>query len=133
MATNNSDLFNYATDLINFPFACKLIEDAGGYVISTGLVWPIETEDGGNVYYYINVIDREFRYLPDFSADLATAEVVTDQEVILFVVGSIQAYMRAMFEAYHNQEFEIRFAKGESPNLNILPQHAVFFWNFCMS
>jgi hypothetical protein len=133
MATNNTDLYNFAAELIKFPLARRLIEDAGGYVISTGLVWPLDTVDGEKVFYYVNVIDREFRFLPDFSADLSTAEIVTDQDEILFVIGSIQAYMRTMVQLYLSQVSEVRFTEGNSPNIRIYPNNAILVWSFSLS
>ncbi len=94
MPPNISILYRCVTDLLHIPVACKYLEDAGGYIISTGLVWPIETTEGETVFYYINTLDKEIRFLPDFSADLATAEIVTDQDKILFVFNHLLVYIQ---------------------------------------
>lgn len=94
MSTDNSILYTYVSDLLRIPPVRKYIEDAGGYIISTGLVWPIKTVEGETVYYYINVLGKEIRFLPDFSADLHTAEVVTNQDEILFALKHLQVYIQ---------------------------------------
>ncbi len=94
MPTDNSMLYKYVSDILRIPLLCKYIEDTGGYIISTGLVWPMPTFEGETEYYYINVLDKEIRFLPDFSADLHTAKIVTNQDEILFVIKHLQVYIQ---------------------------------------
>lgn len=139
MPPDISILYKCVSDLLRIPQACKYFEDAGGYIISTGLVWPMETTDGEMVYYYINVVDREIRFLPDFSADLHTAEVVTDLNKILFVFKHLIDYVQAANKQEvasspdSKQILEIRFLEGETPKINITTQRVLFFWNFSLS
>ncbi len=137
MSIDNSVLYKYVSDLLRIPPACKYIEEAGGYIISTGLVWPIDATEGETVYYYINVVDQEVRFLPDFSADLSTAELVTDQNEILFVISHLQSYIKTvnrLEKAFgSDQILEIRFMEGKTPKINLTTQRALYFGNFSCS
>ena len=122
MSPNISILYRCVSDLLHIPVACKYIEDAGGYIISTGLVWPIPTFEGETEYYYINVLDKEIRFLPDFSADLHTAGVVTDQDEVLFVFNHLLVYIQ-------NANNQAKIAS--TPKQVTL--HGKFFGNFSLS
>lgn len=138
MPTDNSSLYGFVSELLRIPQACNQIEEAGGYIISTGLIWPMETTEGEIVFYYINTADKEIRFLPDFSTDLSNAELVTDQDEILFVITNLQVYIEtvnrlASEEKSSNQVLEIRFIEGGTPRIRLPTQRVLYFGNFSLS
>lgn len=139
MKNNNSELFRYVADVITLPDIQDLIEEGGGIITSHGLVWPIDTADDENTaYYYINVQDQQVYFLPNFETDIDNAELVDDEEEMIFVILNLKAYLTTLTILDDSLELpnfvlEIRFNHADTPHIKINPRQALYFRNFSVS
>ena len=138
MSVDNSILYKYISDLISIPLARKYIEEAGGYIISSGLIWPIDNLKGETFYYHIDILKKETFFLLGGDLDLDNSEVVLDQDELLFVISNLQTYLEvtnllALEKAIQKQFVEIRFLNGKSPKIGTFPDRGLYFVNFSLS
>ncbi len=95
MPTDNEKIFAQISDLINSSAHQDTINEAGGILTSTGLIWPVSGETDDDILYYdINIQSHEVFLLPYLDSDADDATQVTNQNDILSLLVSIHAFTK---------------------------------------
>ncbi len=93
MSTSKTNIFNYVADIILIPLVQDIIDDAGGFISDTGLIWPVEEQNGHLVYYDINVIREEIFLLPNLDSNPDDCVEITDNNQILALQNHIEDFI----------------------------------------
>lgn len=95
MSTGNAEIFGSISNLINTPAHQDTINEVGGIITNTGLIWPVDDSLNGDIYYYdINVLSQEVFLLPYLDSDAEDAIQITNQNEILALVTSIHVFIK---------------------------------------
>ena len=95
MPTDNEKIFAQISDLINSSAYQDTINEVGGIITSTGLIWPVSSETDDDILYYdINIQSHEVFLLPYLDSDADDATQVTNQTDILSLLIAIQTFTK---------------------------------------
>lgn len=95
MPTDNETMFAQISDLINTPSYQDTLNEAGGIITSTGLIWPVDNEIIGVTFYYdINILSHEVFLLPYLDSDADDATQITNQNDILSLLIAIHTFTK---------------------------------------
>ncbi|OGD83937.1 hypothetical protein A2572_00045 [Candidatus Collierbacteria bacterium RIFOXYD1_FULL_40_9] len=113
-----TDIYSYVADIILLPMIQGIVDDAGGFITDTGLIWPVEEQNGHLVYYDINVISKEIYLLPNLDSDQDEAIEVTDKRHVLKLQNHIEDFIYVVTHIgriLRNKKSSDNFYLGQGP------------------